>query len=188
MEYLSEDDNMLVKRIKPDFKRLGPRFGKQMKQIARKVSELEQSDIRKLESDGELTLDIGSERINLEREDFEISTQDIPGWLVASDGYLTVALDITVTDDLRDEGIAREMVNRIQNLRKDSGFDVTDKIALKVLEHDNLNRAVQNNLEYICAETLAGSLDLVPDLNMDNAVPVEVEDGITTRVLIEKMD
>ena len=188
MEYLSEDDNMLVKRIKPDFKRLGPRFGKWMKQIARKVSELEQSDIRKLESDGELTLDLGSEQITLEREDFEITTQDIPGWLVASDGYLTVALDITVTDDLRDEGIAREMVNRIQNLRKDSGFDVTDKIALKVLEHDNLNRAVQNNLEYICAETLAGSLDLVPDLNMDNAVPVEVEDGITTRVLIEKMD
>ena len=123
LEFMSKDSNILVKQIKPDFKSLGPRFGKQMKSIAGAINDFGQDDIAKLESQGKITLEIDGIELDILLEDTVISTKDVPGWLVSTDGDLTVALDFTITDELKDEGIAREFVNRIQNLRKDSGLD-----------------------------------------------------------------
>jgi isoleucyl-tRNA synthetase len=121
----------------------------------------------------------------MDREDFEIASKDIPGWLVASEGRITVALDITISDELRQEGLAREVVNRIQTLRKERGLELTDKISIEIQRHDSLNHAIENNFSYICSETLAINLELVDSVN-GNGVEVEVDDSITTRISIEK--
>lgn len=186
MEFLTEDNAVLVKTIKPNFKLLGKRFGPQMKQVAAAVNQLSQAAIREAEQNESVALLVDGESHILTLEELEISTQDIPGWLVATEGNVTVALDINIDKTLREEGIARELVNRIQNLRKDSGLEVTDRIALQVKSHVSIDEAIHNNLEYICAETLAGSLEVV-DVVIDNkTAEVEIEQGISTRIAIKK--
>ena len=153
IELLEDASEMLVKQIKPNFKTLGPRFGKDMKAIAAAVINFTSEDINKIEQNGFLEVAINGKNITLERTDVEITSQDIEGWLVANEGSLTVALDVTITDDLHKEGIARELVNRIQNLRKDSGFEVTDRIDVQLQKDDYIIKAVNKNIAYIKAET-----------------------------------
>lgn len=187
MELLTEDQGMLVKTIKPNFKLLGKRFGAQMKAVAAAVNALDQEAIRAAEANGRLTIEFDGQTHELNLEEVEISTRDIPGWLVATDTGLTVALDITITESLQHEGIARELVNRIQNLRKESGLEVTDRIALQVESRETLAPAIQDNLEYICAETLADSLELVENVNDTNVSEVEFEEGLTARIALLKL-
>jgi len=183
IELLDDASDILVKKIKPNFKVLGPKFGKEMKQIAQAVSLLGQEDIQKIEQEGEINLKIENKIIKLQLQDVEISSQDIEGWLVASSGPLTVALDVTIDDELRQEGIARELVNRIQNLRKDSGFEVTDRIDIKILKDGLVEKAVENNLSYIKTETLTAELDLEEIL--ENGTEVAF-DEVNTKLFIEK--
>jgi len=186
IEFMSGDSGVLVKNIKPNFKLLGKRFGAQMKAVAEAVTKLSQDDIRNAELNNEVIILLDGKAVSLTLDEVEISTQDIPGWLVVSENGITVALDITISEELRQEGIAREFVNRIQNLRKDSGLDVTDKIALQIRKHEFFNAAVENNLDYICAETLAASLDLVEQMQSGSGIEVEIEEGITTEISISK--
>ncbi len=188
MEYLTDTVDVLVKNIKPNFKTLGPKYGQLMKQIAVVVNQFNQEDIALLESKGLRELTIEEQNVILELADVEISTQDIPGWLVQSEGGITVALDITLTKDLKAEGIAREFVNRIQNLRKESGLEVNDKIHLKILQHSEINEAINKNKNYICTETLARQLDLVNELKQNEGITVELENDITTIISIEKIN
>lgn len=186
MEFLTGENTLLVKTIKPNFKLLGKRFGPQMKQVAAAVNQLSQDDIRNAEQEGSAVIEVGGESHTLTMEELEISTQDIPGWLVATEGNVTVALDINIDKTLHEEGIARELVNRIQNLRKDSGLEVTDRIALLVKSHERIDEAIQNNLEYICAETLAGSLEVVDYVSGEKTTEVEIEQGVGTQIAIKK--
>ena len=143
------------KRIKPNFKTLGPKYGKYMTQIAARTAAFTQEQIAAVESAPETTLDLGGERITVTAADFEITSEDMPGWLVTSEGKLTVELDITVTDDLRREGVARELINRIQNIRKDSGFEVTDRIRVEIEAKEAVVGAVAAYADYIGQQTLA---------------------------------
>ena len=183
IELLEDASDILVKQIKPNFKVLGPRFGKDMKQVVAAIQKFDADDIQKIEEKGVLALEINGKSINLEISDVEISSQDIEGWLVANQGAVTVALDVTITEALKAEGIARELVNRIQNLRKDSGFEVTDMIDVFILNNEFMDKAVQNNLEYIKAETLTHTLHTVNEL--ENGIEVNF-DAITTKLLIKK--
>lgn len=162
VEYLHETTGIITKRIKPNFKTLGPKYGKQMKAIAAAVAEFSQEDIAAIEAlgstGGAATYDLaiaGGEVLPVERADFEITSEDMPGWLVATEGTLTIALDIEVTPELRAEGMARELVNRIQNLRKEQGFEVTDKIRVVVESNPETDEAVSRFADYIAAQTLA---------------------------------
>ncbi|SIS39925.1 Isoleucyl-tRNA synthetase [Zobellia uliginosa] len=183
IELLDDASGILVKQIKPNFKVLGPKYGKDMKNIAQAVARLGQDDIQKIEQKGEISLDIDDKIITLQLQDVEIASQDIEGWLVASSGTLTVALDVTIDQDLREEGIARELVNRIQNLRKDSGFEVTDKIDIKILKDGFVEKAVSNNLGYIKTETLTA--ELVFEESLDRGTEVAF-DEVKTKLFIEK--
>ena len=188
LEYLFDTAGVLVKSIKPNFKTLGPKYGKIMKQIAAVVNQFEADDITEIESNGSKNLSIEGQDVVLELTDVEISTQDIPGWLVQSEGGITVALDITLSADLKEEGMAREFVNRIQNLRKESGLEVTDKIHLKILKHNEINEAINKNKNYICSETLAGKLDLVDEMKQNSGISVELDDNVSTEISIEKLN
>ncbi|MFD2892126.1 isoleucine--tRNA ligase [Flavobacterium chuncheonense] len=183
IELLEDASGVLVKQIKPNFKALGPRFGKDMGLISKEIQCFSQEQINALEKQGELTLDISGKSINLTIADVEISSQDIPGWLVANANGITVALDITITDELRNEGIARELVNRIQNIRKDSGFEVTDKIRVQLQKEAIIEQAVQANEDYIKSETLTNELIFVD--NIENGTEIEF-DELQTKVLISK--
>ena len=183
IELLDDASGILVKRIKPNFKVLGPKFGKDMKLIANAVAKLGQEDIQKIEQEGEITLDLENKSIILQLHDVEISSQDIEGWLVASSGPLTVALDITINENLRKEGIARELVNRIQNLRKESGFEVTDKIDIKILKDGFVEKAVESNMNYIKTETLTAELDFEETLEKGTEIAF---DEVNTRLFIQK--
>ncbi len=183
VELLEDASDILVKQIKPNFKTLGPRFGKDMKVIASAINSFSSEDIKKIEQSGTLALDINGKSITLGLEDVEIISQDIEGWLVANDGALTVALDVTITEDLRREGIARELVNRIQNLRKDSGFDVTDRIDVFIQNDSNIVSAVNNNMEYIKTETLTEKLEITDKVN--NGIDITF-DEINTKLSIQK--
>ena len=183
IELLDDASGVLVKQIKPNFKALGPRFGKDMGLIAKEIQNLSTEQINELDTKGELPLVISGNSIILTSDDVEISSQDIPGWLVANANGITVALDITLTEELIKEGIARELVNRIQNLRKDSGFEVTDKIKVHLLPSDGLEKAVAANENYIKSETLTETLVFVDDL--DTGTEIEF-DNIKTRILISK--
>ena len=155
IELVAETAGLITKRIKPNFKTLGPKYGKYMKQIAALTAAFTQEQIAAVESAPETTLDLGGERITVTADDFEITSEDMPGWLVTSEGKLTVALDITVTDDLRREGVARELINRIQNIRKDSGFEVTDRIRVEIEAKEAVVGAVAAYADYIGQQTLA---------------------------------
>jgi len=184
IELLDDASGILVKQIKPNFKTLGPKFGRDMKLISNAIQNFSQEDIFKIEKDGNLSIKIDKKSIHLEILDVEISSKDIEGWLVANSQGLTVALDVTISEELRKEGIARELVNRIQNLRKDSGFEVTDKIQLTVLNYQNLQESVLENKEYIMSETLTKELVFVDSLT--DGVEIEF-DNIKSRILINKM-
>ncbi|NYJ26190.1 isoleucine--tRNA ligase [Allomuricauda sp. ARW1Y1] len=180
---LDDASGVLVKQIKPNFKVLGPKFGKDMKAIAAQVSALGQEDIQKMEREGELMLQLENKTVNLQLTDVEISSQDIEGWLVASSGPLTVALDVTIDETLKKEGIARELVNRIQNLRKESGFEVTDKIDIKILKDGLVENAVSSNVDYIKTETLTAELNFEEKLEEGVAISF---DEVNTKLFIQK--
>jgi isoleucyl-tRNA synthetase len=183
IELLEEASDILVKQIKPNFKTLGPRFGKDMKAVAGAVTNFSAQDINKMEQNGFLDIEVNGKNITLALDDVEITSQDIEGWLVANEGALTVALDITLTDELRKEGIARELVNRIQNLRKDSGFEVTDRIDVKLQKDDKMAQAVNSNLEYIKTETLTEELEIIDQIN--NGIDIAFDD-VNTKLFIQK--
>lgn len=186
IEYLLSSAGMLVKKIKPNFKSLGPKYGKLMKQIAAAVAAFTQEEITRFEQENGFSLEIEGQAVTLAPEDVEITTEDIPGWLIASEGSLTVALDVTVTEQLRQEWLARELVNRIQNIRKDKGFEVTDRIRVRVLRAPELDEAVLNNYSYICTEVLAESLELIDQSGDEQLIPVELTDELRTSVIVAK--
>lgn len=183
IELLEDASDILVKQIKPNFKVLGPRFGKDMKLVAGKIAQFTSEDIKKIEQKGVLEVEINGKNTTLGLADVEITSQDIEGWLVANEGSLTVALDVTISDELKGEGIARELVNRIQNLRKDSGFEVTDRIDVKLQKDENLVNAVQTNIEYIKTETLTEDLEIIETLN--NGIDIAFDD-VNTKLFIQK--
>ena len=162
INYVGGDAGILVKRIKPDFKKLGPKFGKNMKAAAQALTSLEQSQIAQFEKDGKIALTLNGEEAVVELADVEVISEDIPGWLVANEGNITVALDITITDDLRKEGIARELVNRIQNVRKSKDFNITDRIVVKITPDEYVNDAVAQFKDYIAKQVLAVAIELAP--------------------------
>ena len=173
VEIIQNTAGVITKRIKPNFKTLGPRYGKYMKQIAAMTAEFSQERIAQIETAPETVLDMGAERITVTAADFEITSEDMPGWLVATEGKLTVALDITLTDELKAEGVARELVNRIQNLRKDSGFEVTDRIRVEIADCPPVADAVARYADYIASQTLACEVKTASD--PAGAVCVEAE-------------
>ncbi|ELV7524690.1 isoleucine--tRNA ligase [Flavobacterium psychrophilum] len=183
IQLLDDASGILVKQIKPNFKALGPRFGKDMGLIAKEIQGFTAAQISQLDKEGTLDIVISGKEITLSAEDVEIASQDIEGWLVANSGGITVALDITISDELRKEGIARELVNRIQNLRKDSGYDVTDKITVSVEKNDKINQAILDNQDYIKSETLTKELILLDSI--ENGTIIEFDD-IKTMILISK--
>ncbi len=183
IELLDDASGILVKQIKPNFKALGPKFGKDMRLISSKIQSFGQEQITQIEKEGQISVEINGKMIILDTSDVEISSKDIEGWLVANAEGLTVALDVTINEDLRKEGIARELVNRIQNARKDSGFEVTDKIKLTFLNFQELEQSVLANERYIKAETLTNELVFVDAL--ENGTEIEF-DTIKSRMLIEK--
>ncbi|WP_343488207.1 isoleucine--tRNA ligase [Allomuricauda sp. d1] len=183
IELLDDASGILVKQIKPNFKALGPKFGKEMKAIAAAVSKLDQSAIQKIEQEGEISLDLENKSIKLQLSDVEITSQDIEGWLVANSGPLTVALDISIDENLKNEGIARELVNRIQNLRKESGFEVTDKIDIKILKDGFVEKAIESNRDYVKSETLTAALDF--EETMEEGTEIAF-DEVNTRLFIQK--
>ena len=183
IEYLTETEGFIKKKIKPNYKTLGSRMGAKMKAVANAISTFSQHDIATLEKSGEFILMIDNEHVPIQLPDVEIISEDIPGWTVANKGALTVALDITITPELLDEGNARELVNRIQKIRKDSGFELTDRIAVKVADVPTLKSAIINFNDYICTEILADSLDVVPQLQ--EGIEVEVND-LKFNVLVNK--
>ena len=188
MEYLKETAGVIEKTIKANFKTLGPKYGKQMKQIAGAIAQMNQADISVLEATGTYELTIDGSSLSISLEDAEIISKDIPGWSVASEGGITVALDLTITPELEQEGLARELVNRIQNLRKDKGFEVTDHISIVILDEQPIKDAITNNLKYICAETLAETLELVPVLSADNSVIVDLVGDLKTQISISTLN
>ena len=185
IEYITDTAGILIKKIKPNFKTLGPKYGKYMKQISALVGAMTQSDIYNFEKQGSFSLQVGETAVELTLEDVEILSEDIPGWLVANEGRLTVALDVNLTQELKEEGIARELINRIQNLRKDSNFNVTDKIDLQIGKHEQINDAVLHFKDYISSQVLAENITLTESAGED-VQAIEIDD-IRTFIKIQRM-
>jgi isoleucyl-tRNA synthetase len=183
IQLIDEGSGILVKQIKPDFKKLGPRFGKDMKTVAQAITNFGQEEISILEKEGEISIHINEKNTTLTLDDVVINSQDIEGWLVANANGITVALDVTITNELKNEGIARELVNRIQNIRKDSGFEVTDRVDVTLQKEGQLQTAVQQNLEYIKQETLTEVLQFEDEIV--NGTEIAFDD-IATRLKIKK--
>ena len=184
VEFLTDAAGIISKKIKANFKTLGPKYGKLMKQISGEIEGFNQQDISSLEKTGNYDLNIGGESISLSLEDVEIQTEDVPGWLVASEGGLTIALDINLTEELKQEGIAREFINKIQNIRKESDFEVTDRIVLQIQKHDFYNLAVANFKDYISNQTLASELVMVDQLDEENSTLVEIDTDVRARIQV----
>ena len=184
IELIDDASGILVKSIKPNFKILGPKFGKNMRFVTAAIQSLSQVDIERLEKENELTINVDGKMEIINLMDVEISTQDIEGWLVANQGNLTVALDVSISEDLRNEGIARELINRIQNLRKENGFNVTDKINLYIEKDGIVDAAVTSNASYIMNETLTKELFLREEINNGSSI---VFDNVKTMLLLEKV-
>ena len=165
-----DGQGILVKKVKCNFRTMGKKFGKLMKSVSAAVEALSQEEIAQLEQ-GSVTVSLAEgQEVCIEREDVEIFSEDIPGWTVANEGSLTVALDIQITQELKQEGIAREFVKRIQNLRKESGFEITDRICVTIERNELTDGALENFKEYICAQVLADSLDVVDEIKDDYKV------------------
>ncbi|MDX5346364.1 MAG: DUF5915 domain-containing protein, partial [Hymenobacteraceae bacterium] len=183
IEYIDDTSGILVKKIKPNFKKLGQIFGPRMKLVAAAINAMNQEDIARMERENGISFDVEGENVILTLDDVEITSEDIPGWLVASEGRLTVALDITITEELRLEGIARDLVNRIQNLRKDMGLEVQDKIRVTLQnDHEEVNRAVELFGSYICDETQAVTLNLANELPTGTMLEL---DELNLMILVE---
>ncbi|MCF0181837.1 MAG: class I tRNA ligase family protein, partial [Muribaculaceae bacterium] len=178
------DAGILVKRVKPDFKKLGPKYGKIMKALAAELTTLPQPAIIEFEKAGTITLNIAGQEAVVDKTDVEIISEDIPGWLVANDGNLTVALDITLTDELVCEGMARELVNRIQNIRKKKNFDITDRVIVKINPDERVIGAVNNFSDYIAAQVLAASLEVV-EVDHDDTIDAE-KDDLKVKMTVDK--
>jgi isoleucyl-tRNA synthetase len=186
LEIIPADTDMqnLVRKIRPNFKTLGKKYGRQMKEIAQVMTTFGKKEISEIEKNGKYMLNLTSGEVLLNSEDVEIITEDMPGWLVANEGKLTVALDITVSDELLREGIARELVNRIQNIRKSNGYEIVDKIVVEIESRDEINEAVKEFSNYIASQTLADSVLL--SSNLSNATELEF-DEYTVKVIVKKV-
>ncbi len=184
IELIDEGSGILVKQIKPDFKKLGPRFGKDMKTVAQAITNFGQEEISELEKEGEITVLINEKSTTLCLDDVAISSQDIEGWLVANSDGVTVALDVTISPELKNEGVARELVNRIQNLRKDSGFEVMDRVEVTIKDDEILKKAVSQNMEYIKQETLTEILQFDEELSEGTEI---VFDDVVSMLNIKKV-
>ena len=182
--FVEDSESVLVKRIKPDFKKLGPKYGKIMKAIAARIAQFTQAEIIQLEKESRMSLEIENQPVEILVDDVEIAAEDIPGWVVTNFGALTVALDITITPELKNEGYARELVNRIQNYRKDSQMDVLDNIVVRVQSNENLDEAFRKMEDYIKSETLCVDFAIVPEVTDANKTSFEIETGINIDVAI----
>ncbi|GHS87580.1 isoleucine--tRNA ligase [Bacteroidia bacterium] len=185
IEFLT-DTEFLKKTIKANFKKLGPRYSTLMKDIAAKIAGFSQSDIQRLELDGRFVLQVEGQAVEILLDDVDILTEDIPGWALATEGTLTVALDVTITDDLKNEGLARELVNRIQNLRKELNFEVTDKISVTIEKQPEIDTAIAKNKVYICTETLAEQFNTLDHISDTNVHTVELVDGLNVKLTISR--
>ena len=185
VEYIDDTSEILVKKIKPDFRTLGPKYGKMMKDISKAVADLTPKEISAFESTGSHTFSINGQEVVLTTADVEIISEDIPGWQVANEGRLTVALDVTVTDELRYEGIAREFVNRIQNIRKENGYDVTDKISVLIEARELISEAVKRHASYIGSQTLATRVEVVDRFTDNNVKEVEINE-MEVRIVVSR--
>ncbi|HOH74296.1 MAG TPA: DUF5915 domain-containing protein, partial [Paludibacteraceae bacterium] len=185
IQFVDNSAGILVKRIKADFKKLGPKCGKHMKQVSTLLQEMSQPQIAEFEKIGNYTLSVENNvNITISTQDVEIISEDIPGWLVANEGKITIALDITLTDELKEEGIARELVNRIQNIRKANGFDITDRISIVIEKNPLFNHAIENYKQYIASQTLAKSIEISDKIN--NGIELEFEND-KLYLLIQKI-
>ena len=186
IKFVGNDEGILVKKVKPDFKKLGPKYGKIMKALAAQLTTMPQADILRLEREGSIKLMVGDQEAVVDVADVEIISEDIPGWLVSNEGNLTVALDITVTDELRREGMARELVNRIQNVRKSKNFDITDKVIVTISPDERINDAVESYGDYIARQVLAVAINVEP---VEGADAIELDmDGWNLNVKVEKQN
>ena len=184
IKLVGNDAGILVKRVKPDFKVLGKKLGKNMKAVANALSTMAQPDILAFEKAGQVTLDIDGTPIVVDLADVEVISEDIPGWLVANEGNLTVALDITLTDELRNEGMARELVNRVQNIRKAKNFDITDKVVVRFQPDERVTAAVEAYGDYIAAQVQAVKV-LVEPVDHDDTVDAE-KDDLKVQMTVDK--
>ena len=183
IELIDDASGILVKQIKPNFKALGPRFGKDMKAVTQTINNFGPEEISTIEREGNISVEVNGKMITFAANEVEISSQDIEGWLVASSGNITVALDVHISDELKKEGIARELVNRIQNLRKDSGFEVTDYIKVTLQKDGIVEDAVLRNITYIKNETLTANLEFADVVT--EGTEIEFDD-VTTKMWIQK--
>ena len=188
LDFVDESQTQIVKNLKLNFKTLGKKCGKHMKDVQNSANENSQAIISGIEKTGKFELKFGADSIVLEAEDVEIIPVDIPGWKVVNSGQLTVALDITISQGLKEEGLARELVNRIQNIRKESNLDVTDRIDIKIQRNSAIDTSINNNLNYICSETLASSLELVDSVDTTTSVEVELTEDTKTLIAITKLN
>ncbi|MCK4749081.1 MAG: class I tRNA ligase family protein, partial [Bacteroidales bacterium] len=187
IEYITDTAGILVKRIKPNFKALGPRFGKLMKEIGAAINGMDQEQIAAFEKQQSFEILVGGKKIGLTLEDVEIVSEDIPGWLVANEGAITVALDINITKELRQEGVARELINRIQNIRKESGFDVTDKIHVLIEKHELINDAIGIHGKYIGSQTLADSVLLTDQIENNHSKRIDIDDDVYINIRVSRV-
>ncbi len=188
IDFVDENQTQIIKNLKLNFKTLGKKCGANMKAVQAFANEHGNKIISEIERNGKSVINVNDSEVILENEDVEIIPVDMPGWKVANSGALTVALDVNISEELKNEGLAREVVNRIQNIRKDKGFEVTDKILVKIQQNSNLDTAIKNNLSYICSETLTNDLQLVQSLSTVNSVAIEVDELISTLISIEKLN
>jgi isoleucyl-tRNA synthetase len=184
LEYVKDTSGIIKKGIKPNFKTLGKKLGKLMKAVQDRIAEMTQEDIATIEKNNLFSFEVEGEKVELNLDDVVISSEDLEGWLVANDGDLTVALDVNLTDELKAEGVARELVNRIQNIRKDSDFEVTDRVKLTLQSSDYISEAVAKFSTYICNEVLATELKVVD--GADFGQEVELEEGVMLKIAVEK--
>ena len=188
MRIVGNEDNIIVKSARPDFKKLGPKHGKSMKAVAEAIKNLGHADVASLEANGFINLVINGVDTRIDACDVDIISEDIPGWLVANNGPVTIALDVTVTPELKREGIAREIVNRVQNLRKQSGFEVSDRISLVFSPNELTDDAIREHSEYISRQVLANTLEIAPvDADAQGVSPLEIDDvNIYVKILLNK--
>tara|TARA_Y100000813_G_scaffold3775_1_gene2722 strand:- start:8437 stop:11793 length:3357 start_codon:yes stop_codon:yes gene_type:complete len=186
LEFMNPNSSILVKKIKPNFKTLGPKFGGKMKDISQAISKLSSEEINTIEKENSYKIKLADSEIQINYNDVIIETEDIPGWSVASMNGITIALDISLSDNLINEGLARELVNRVQNLRKDLGFKVTDQIDIKLCAEEKLAKAINNNLNYICSETLAENIQIAPFNITNRGEEIELADGVNTKIELFK--
>ena len=187
IEFIHDTAGILVKRIKPNYKSLGPRFGKLMKELSAAIQEMQQEEILDFEKSGTHQVRLNGEIVTLTLEDVEIVSEDIPGWLVANEGAITVALDVNITEALRQEGVARELINRIQNIRKESGFDVTDRIHVTMEKHEVINDAVATHTNYIGSQTLADHIELIDHLENNNSKRIDIDEDVYINIRVTRV-